>query len=83
MTQQLHLVFEVNEHKTRRLIHLGLDGDKVKSAAREQAGPDSVQLYAALDVDKLSELMRETKGLVVDAVVMSNKGISTVDAPSI
>lgn len=70
MSQVLHLVFELDENKNRRVVHVGLDKSSVRSASRQDQGAHQVRLYAAISVDNLRELMTNTEGLVVDSATL-------------
>jgi hypothetical protein len=71
MTQLLHIIFEQDEDKKRRIVHVGLDKDAVRSASRQDQTTDKVRLYMALDVDELNQLISANREAVIaDAVTL-------------
>lgn len=71
MTQLLHIIFEIDENKKRRIVHVGLDKDTVRSASRQDQATDKVRLYMAIDVDELNQLISANRAAVIaDAVTL-------------
>jgi hypothetical protein len=71
MTQLLHIIFEIDENKNRRIVHVGLDKDTVRSASRQDQATDKVRLYMAIDVDELNQLISANREAVIaDAVTL-------------
>lgn len=69
MSQLLHLILDVDEKKQVRVLYVGLDAASIKAASAEEQGDDS-RIYAALNVEKLHELMISNKNLVNDSAML-------------
>lgn len=72
MTQLLHIVFELDENKKRRFVHMELDKDTVLVASREDHATDKVRFYIALDVDELNQFISaDHEAAIADAIPLT------------